>query len=59
MQFPVKCLAEINRFQGNPVAIVEVQNHCQLSQDEKQKIAEEFNFSETVFLHDNGKRMFE
>ncbi|KAJ4150630.1 hypothetical protein LMH87_011370 [Akanthomyces muscarius] len=39
------------RFQGNPVAIVKLDIGCELSQDQKQKIAREFNFSETVFLH--------
>ncbi|KAM3475721.1 hypothetical protein MY8738_007283 [Beauveria namnaoensis] len=39
------------RFQGNPVAIVEVDNGGKLSHDQKQKIAREFNYSETVFLY--------
>ncbi|KAL4785037.1 phenazine biosynthesis-like protein [Aspergillus varians] len=38
------------RFKGNPVAIVNT-NDVTLSQEEKQRIAKEFNFSETVFLH--------
>ncbi|KAF9178219.1 hypothetical protein BGZ51_008614 [Haplosporangium sp. Z 767] len=38
-------------FTGNPLAIVHVPNNVTLSQDQKQKIAIEFNFSETVFLH--------
>jgi PhzF family phenazine biosynthesis protein len=39
-----------NRFKGNPVAIVKVTD-INLSQEQKQRIAKEFNFSETVFLH--------
>ncbi|KAE8373958.1 phenazine biosynthesis-like protein [Aspergillus bertholletiae] len=38
------------RFKGNPVAIVKTGDH-RLSQQQKQQIAKEFNFSETVFLH--------
>ncbi|OQD86722.1 hypothetical protein PENANT_c007G01260 [Penicillium antarcticum] len=37
------------RFKGNPVAIVKVADG-KLSQEQKQKIAKEFNFSETVFF---------
>ncbi|KAF8651383.1 hypothetical protein AX16_004806 [Volvariella volvacea WC 439] len=49
------------RYQGNPLAIVHVpKNEPALSQEVKQKIAREFNFSETVFLHEeleeNGVR---
>ncbi|KAL4735573.1 phenazine biosynthesis-like protein [Aspergillus similis] len=43
------------RFQGNPVAIVKILDDWELSQDQKQRIAKEFNFSETVFLHARGK----
>ncbi|OGM40497.1 hypothetical protein ABOM_010627 [Aspergillus bombycis] len=38
------------RFKGNPLAIVKTGDH-KLSQQQKQEIAREFNFSETVFLH--------
>ncbi|KAB8205590.1 hypothetical protein BDV34DRAFT_235125 [Aspergillus parasiticus] len=38
------------RFKGNPLAIVKTGDH-KLSQQQKQQIAKEFNFSETVFLH--------
>ncbi|KAJ5356606.1 hypothetical protein N7517_011215 [Penicillium concentricum] len=38
------------RFKGNPVAIVKLTD-VKLSQEQKQQIAKEFNFSETVFLH--------
>ncbi|KAL4938596.1 hypothetical protein BDV06DRAFT_200552 [Aspergillus oleicola] len=37
------------RFKGNPLAIVNTTN-IDLSHDEQQKIAKEFNYSETVFL---------
>ena len=39
------------RFAGNPLDIVSVR-HNALSQKQKQAIAREFNYSETVFLHD-------
>ena len=39
-------------FQGNPLAIVKVSKGQSLSQEQKQAIAREFNFSETVFLHE-------
>ncbi|KAJ5782683.1 hypothetical protein N7457_004457 [Penicillium paradoxum] len=38
------------RFKGNPLAIVKLDD-VKLSQEQKQRIAKEFNFSETVFLH--------
>ena len=39
------------RFRGNPLAIVYVPPTNELSQDQKQTIAKEFNLSETVFVH--------
>lgn len=44
------------RFKGNPLAIVKV-GDSRLSHQQKQQIAREFNFSETVFLHhaDHGE----
>ncbi|KAF7965054.1 hypothetical protein HWV62_42797 [Athelia sp. TMB] len=39
------------RFSGNPLAIVQVLKGHNLTQEQKQSIAREFNFSETVFLH--------
>ncbi|KAF8302326.1 Diaminopimelate epimerase-like protein [Clavulina sp. PMI_390] len=36
---------------GNPLAIVHVPTDTQLTQEQKQKIAHEFNLSETVFVH--------
>ena len=40
------------RLRGNPLAIVKVPKNDDLEQDLKQAIAREFNFSETVFLHE-------
>ncbi|KAL9587625.1 MAG: hypothetical protein Q9212_000079 [Teloschistes hypoglaucus] len=39
------------RFKGNPLAIVKLPSDVTLGQDVKQRIAREFNLSETVFLH--------
>lgn len=39
------------KFAGNPLAIVELPSSANLSQEQKQTIAREFNYSETVFLH--------
>ena len=41
------------RFLGNPLAIVHVPKDSVLEQDQKQLIAREFNFSETVFVHED------
>ncbi|KAH7070214.1 phenazine biosynthesis-like protein [Paraphoma chrysanthemicola] len=43
------------RYIGNPLAIVHVPSalRAQLTEDQKQKIAREFNFSETTFLHEH------
>ena len=40
------------RYTGNPLAIVKVPQAITLSQTQKQRIAREFNLSETVFLHE-------
>ncbi|KAJ6018356.1 phenazine biosynthesis-like protein [Penicillium canescens] len=42
-------------FQGNPVAVVTINNDCQLSHDQKQRIAKEFNYTETVYLYARGE----
>ncbi|KAJ0416988.1 phenazine biosynthesis-like protein [Aspergillus carlsbadensis] len=43
------------RFEGNQLAIVRVPKALQVNNAQKQRIAREFNFSETVFLHaDSG-----
>ncbi|KAK9489560.1 hypothetical protein V1508DRAFT_444563 [Lipomyces doorenjongii] len=41
-------------FAGNPLAVVKVPLAVSLTQVQKQIIAREFNFSETVFLHERG-----
>jgi PhzF family phenazine biosynthesis protein len=38
--------------EGNPLAIVRLPSHVNLTQEQKQLIAREFNYSETVFLHE-------
>lgn len=40
------------RYTGNPLAIVKVPQAITISQTQKQRIAREFNLSETVFLHE-------
>ncbi|KAK7049908.1 hypothetical protein VNI00_005338 [Paramarasmius palmivorus] len=41
------------RFLGNPLAIVSVPTSANLTQEQKQLIAREFNLSETTFVHDS------
>ncbi|KAK9344114.1 hypothetical protein V1522DRAFT_191942 [Lipomyces starkeyi] len=41
-------------FAGNPLAVVQVPRAVSLTQVQKQMIAREFNYSETVFLHEHG-----
>lgn len=38
--------------EGNPLAIVKLPSSVSLSQEQKQLIAREFNYSETVFVHE-------
>ncbi|KAK7712912.1 hypothetical protein SLS57_007656 [Botryosphaeria dothidea] len=40
------------RFAGNPLAVVKVPAQVSLSQEQKLLLAKEFNYSETVFLHE-------
>ncbi|KAK9490425.1 hypothetical protein V1508DRAFT_399918 [Lipomyces doorenjongii] len=40
------------RYAGNPLAVVRVSQSQTLTQEQKQIIAREFNYSETVILHD-------
>jgi PhzF family phenazine biosynthesis protein len=42
------------RYEGNPLAIVRIPHGVEVSQDQKQTIAREFNLSETTFLHENA-----
>lgn len=46
-------------FSCNPLAIVEVPAEYPLKQEQKQKIASEFNLSETVFLHEAEPHTYE
>jgi len=39
------------RFLGNPLAVVKVPHGTSITQETKQTIAREFNYSETVFIH--------
>ncbi|KAF2730108.1 Diaminopimelate epimerase-like protein [Polyplosphaeria fusca] len=39
------------RYEGNPLAVVELPPSVELSQEQKQDIAREFNLSETTFFH--------
>ncbi|KAK1236507.1 hypothetical protein PQX77_000246, partial [Marasmius sp. AFHP31] len=41
-------------FQGNPLAIVRVPATASVTQEQKQVIAREFNFSETTFVHEDS-----
>ncbi|KAL7628982.1 hypothetical protein AAE478_000500 [Parahypoxylon ruwenzoriense] len=54
LQFVTLDVFTSKRLQGNPLAVVSVPVALRdkLSQATKQKIAQEFNFSETVFLHE-------
>lgn len=41
-------------YEGNPLAIVRIPHGVSVTQDQKQRIAREFNLSETTFLHENA-----
>ena len=41
------------RYEGNPLALVHVPKNSAITQEQKQVIAREFNFSESVFLHED------
>lgn len=41
-------------YEGNPLAIVRIPHGVSVTQKEKQRIAREFNLSETTFLHENA-----
>ena len=41
------------RFTGNQLAIVNLPKQVSIAQAQKQAIAREFNYSETVFLHED------
>lgn len=40
-----------SRFSGNPLAVVFLSNENPITQDQKQIITKEFNYSETIFVH--------
>ncbi|KAJ6437803.1 Glycerol kinase [Purpureocillium lavendulum] len=54
LQFTTLDVFTETRFAGNPLAVVRVPaaSSAALTQDRKQRVAREFNLSETVFLHD-------
>ncbi|UPX09440.1 uncharacterized protein EKO05_0000129 [Ascochyta rabiei] len=41
------------QYEGNPLAIVRIPQSASVTQEQKQRIAREFNLSETTFLHEN------
>jgi PhzF family phenazine biosynthesis protein len=41
-------------YEGNPLAIIRIPHGVNVSQEQKQAIAREFNLSESTFLHENG-----
>ncbi|KAI1478344.1 Diaminopimelate epimerase-like protein [Daldinia eschscholtzii] len=57
LQFVTLDVFTSTRLQGNPLAVVTVPAplKAKLSQATKQKIAQEFNLSETVFFHEAGE----
>lgn len=52
LDFTVLDVFTHQKYEGNPLAIVRVPTSCELTQEQKQKIAQEFNLSETTFLHE-------
>lgn len=41
-------------YEGNPLAIIRIPHGVGVTQEQKQKIAREFNLSESTFLHENA-----
>ncbi|KAJ4364300.1 hypothetical protein N0V95_000812 [Ascochyta clinopodiicola] len=41
------------QYEGNPLAVVRIPPGANVTQEQKQRIAREFNLSETTFLHEN------
>jgi|SRR5690242_352574 len=41
-------------YEGNPLAIIRIPHGVSVTQEQKQKIAREFNLSESTFLHENA-----
>ncbi|KAH6643653.1 hypothetical protein C7974DRAFT_2545 [Boeremia exigua] len=42
------------QYEGNPLAIIRIPYGVSVTQEQKQKIAREFNLSESTFLHENA-----
>lgn len=53
LQFLTTDVFTTTRYEGNPLAIVRLPKSQKLSQDQKQRMAKEFNLSETVILHES------
>lgn len=41
-------------YEGNPLAIIRIPHNVHVTQEQKQRIAREFNLSESTFLHENS-----
>ena len=41
-------------YKGNPLAVVHIPKGTNITEEQKLKIAKEFNLSETVFLHESS-----
>jgi PhzF family phenazine biosynthesis protein len=52
LEFAIVDVFTDKRYEGNPLAIVRVPASSNLTQEQKQNIAREFNLSETTFLHE-------
>lgn len=53
LQFLTTDVFTTKRYEGNPLGIVRLPKSQRLTQDQKQRIANEFNLSETVVLHES------
>jgi len=54
LQYYVYDVFTTTAFCGNPLAIVHVPASVSITQEQKQAIAREFNFSETTFVHEES-----
>lgn len=55
LQFASTDVFTTKRYEGNPLAIVRLPASQSLTQEQKQSIANEFNLSETVILHESDQ----
>lgn len=55
LQFATTDVFTTSRYEGNPLAIVRLPASRSLTQEQKQSIANEFNLSETVILHESDQ----